>query len=122
MQSNTLIPDTYQGAYPFSSDTLSTKSDPLATAPHGADSRALSLAPSDSASQQRLGIDLATDQAIEDILGRVEAPSMHPQVLPMSVLWYYDDCDKDPSGVIITEANKHRPRMNIAIRRPDVAG
>jgi hypothetical protein len=89
----------------------------MALASHRADSRALSLGPSDSASQQKL--DFAIDEAIENLLQSMEAPSMRPRFLPVSVLWHYEDCENDSEGVIITEHNKRRPRMTLALRRPD---
>jgi hypothetical protein len=89
----------------------------MALASHRADSRASSLGPSDSASQQKL--DFAIDEAIENLLQSVEAPSMRPRFLLVSVLWHYEDCENDSEGVIITEHNKQRPRMTLALRRPD---
>jgi hypothetical protein len=86
-------------------------------ASHRADSRASSLGPSDSASQQKL--DFAIDEAIENLLQSVEAPSMRPQFLPVSVLWHYEDCENDSEGVIIMEHNKRRPSMTLALRCPD---
>jgi hypothetical protein len=82
-----------------------------------ADSRASSLGPSDSASQQKG--DFAIDEAIENLLQSVEAPSVRPRILPLSVLWHYEDCENDSEGIIITEHNKRRPRMTLALRRPD---
>ncbi|KAI9430174.1 hypothetical protein BJY52DRAFT_1200234 [Lactarius psammicola] len=75
--SDTLVPDIYQ-----------------ALSLRGADSCASSLGPSDSASQQ-MKVDYALDKAIENLLECVEAPSVQPQFLPASVLWYYEDCKKD---------------------------
>jgi hypothetical protein len=50
----------------------------------------------------------------------VEAPSKRPSYLPETVLWYYEDCQRDTSaGPIVTEANKRRPKMQLAIRRGD---
>ena len=60
------------------------------------------------------------DKAIDDLLESVDAPSTRPRFLPKSVLWDYKDCETDKSeGDIITGANKHRPKMNLTIRRPD---
>ncbi|KAF8259352.1 hypothetical protein EI94DRAFT_1707172 [Lactarius quietus] len=87
-----------------------------ARAPCNPDSRASSLGPSDSASQQsRL-----TTNNLNAILHNVESLPIWPDFLPASVLWYYEDCEKDKSGGdILTEANKHQPKMNLAICRPD---
>jgi hypothetical protein len=52
------------------------------------------------------------------LLQHVEPLPLHPHFLPIGVLWDYKDCASDPE-VIITEFNKHRPRMALAIRRPD---
>ena len=42
---------------------------------------------------------------------------MRPRFLPTSILWDYEDCEKDTSqGVIVTELNKCRPRMSCAVR------
>ena len=87
-------------------------------AAHHEHSRTPSLGPSDSASQQHTQPDI--DKAIDALLERVEAPSIRPQYLPITVLWDYGDCLKDKSeGVIVTHANRGRPKMNLAIRRPD---
>ena len=73
-----------------------------------------SLGPSDSVSQHTV------DRAIDNLLERVEPPSMRPRFLPISVLWDYKDCEKDTSqGVILTASNKYRPRMSHAVRRQD---
>ncbi|KAI9428865.1 hypothetical protein H4582DRAFT_2090797 [Lactarius indigo] len=100
MKNDTFVPEIYQ-------------------APPGAGSRASSLGPSDSASQ-RTRIDLEEDRAIELLLETVEPSSLRPSFLPLSVLWYYDDCKKDTSaGIIITANNRRRPKMSLAIRRPN---
>jgi hypothetical protein len=57
-------------------------------------------------------------EAIEALLQRVEPPPLRPCFLPIEVLWHYEDCASDPE-VIVTEFNKRRPRMALAIRRPD---
>lgn len=90
-----------------------------ALALHGEDSQASSLGPSDSASQ-RSKLDHKTQQAMEALLQCVEAPSLRPSYIEKDVLWYFDDCATDTKyGNIITEANRSRPRMSIAIRRAD---
>lgn len=88
--------------------------------PRDGDSPASSLAPSDSASQlsQPSKIDPATQLAIDKLLCSVEGPSVRPPFLPPTVMWYFEDCATDKTyGDILTEANKSRPRMGIAIRR-----
>ena len=86
---------------------------------HGDHSRASSLGPSDSASQQTR-FDPAFANAIKELLESVEAPSVQPDFLKPTVLWYYKDCQTDKTeGDIITKANPHRPKMQIAIRRAD---
>ncbi|KAH9022935.1 hypothetical protein EDB84DRAFT_1254284, partial [Lactarius hengduanensis] len=43
-----------------------------------------------------------------------------PQYLVKEVLWYSDDCATDKMyGDIITAQNQYRPKMNLAIRRPN---
>ncbi|KAH9015968.1 hypothetical protein EDB83DRAFT_2321238 [Lactarius deliciosus] len=45
---------------------------------------------------------------------------MRPQFLPQEVLWYDNDCETDKTyGDIVTQQNKYRPKMNLAIRRLD---
>ncbi|KAH8977391.1 hypothetical protein EDB92DRAFT_2119960 [Lactarius akahatsu] len=84
-----------------------------------ADSRASSLGPSDSASQQAR-TDVMKDKAIEDLLERVEPPPLRPDFLPTTVLWDFDDCYTDKTlGDILTDNNKCRPRLSLAIRRPN---
>ncbi|KAH9013043.1 hypothetical protein EDB84DRAFT_1568846 [Lactarius hengduanensis] len=84
-----------------------------------ADSRASSLGPSDSASQQTRG-GLEADRAIERLLDTVEQPSLRPSFLPLSVLWKDKDCKMNASEEeILTEANPCRPKMALAIRCPD---
>ncbi|KAF8258753.1 hypothetical protein EI94DRAFT_1814655 [Lactarius quietus] len=87
-----------------------------ARAPCNPDSQASSLGPSDSASQQsRL-----TMNNLNAVLHNVESLPIRLDFLPASILWYYEDCEKDKSGGdILTEANKHRPKINLAIRCPD---
>ena len=90
-----------------------------------AGSRTSSLAPSDSASQQqKVSPDSLTEaeklKAYNTLLESVYAPSVRPWFLWPSVLWDYEDCEKDTTeGIIVTESNKRRPRMKLAIRRPD---
>ena len=76
------------------------------------DSCASSLAPSDSASQQQKVV--IPEEYVESLLQRVEPPVMCPHLLPVEVLWDLRDCSHDPDGVV-TESNKHRPRMSLAI-------
>ncbi|KAI9437506.1 hypothetical protein H4582DRAFT_2057868 [Lactarius indigo] len=83
------------------------------------ESRASSLGPSDSASQQ-MKFDPTYDKAIKTLLGTVEPLPTRPQFLPREVLWYYDDCATDKSyGDIVTKSNMYRLKMNLAIRRLD---
>ena len=90
----------------------------MVLARRSADSRASSLGPSDSVSQHK--IDLTIEKAIEDLLERVEPPPVRPRYLPESVLWYYGDYKNDTSeGITKTDLNKSRPRMSLAMRRPD---
>lgn len=78
-----------------------------------------SLGPSDSASQSaRSTSDRASE--VKYLLGLVEAPSVRPACVNPSVLWHYEDCFTDKTlGDIVTEANKHRPKMHLALRRED---
>jgi hypothetical protein len=90
----------------------------MTVSPRGVGSIASSLAPSDSASQQQANQDL--DKLIEDVLASPKAPLMRPHFLPKSVLWDYEDCSEDTlEGVILTDINKSRPRMKLALRHPD---
>ncbi|KAH9036407.1 hypothetical protein EDB84DRAFT_1560889 [Lactarius hengduanensis] len=108
------FPDSYQ-APPLRSKDSHVSS----LGPHTEDSRASSLGPSDSASQQ-MRYDPAYDKAIESLLGTVEPSLTRPQFLSQEVLWYSNDCDTDKKyGDIITKKNKYRPKMNLAVRRPD---
>ncbi|KAH9008186.1 hypothetical protein EDB83DRAFT_2323319 [Lactarius deliciosus] len=60
------------------------------------------------------------NKAIEDLLERVEPPPLRPDFLPTTVLWDFDDCYTDKTlGDILTDDNKCRPRLSLAIRRPD---
>jgi hypothetical protein len=95
---------------------------------HGDDSRASSLGPSDSASQQtqfeatsqQSQFDPTFANAVKELLESIEAPSVQPGFLKPTVLWYYEDCQKDKSeGDIVTKANPHRPKMHLAICRAD---
>ncbi|KAF8257122.1 hypothetical protein EI94DRAFT_1818942 [Lactarius quietus] len=96
-----------------------------AQAPQCMDSRASSLGPSDSASQNlsqnQLTLDsVSVQRAVDDLLSHAEAPLMRPDYLPMSVLWDYEDCLNDPLGeAIIMEANKSRLQMSLTICRPN---
>ena len=49
----------------------------------------------------------------------MEPPIHRPRYLPKSVLWDYEDSNDAAEGVIVTEANKRRPKMNLAICRGD---
>ena len=92
----------------------------LVIAPRHVDTRDSSLAPSDSASQHIAGIGLL--EAIDKLLSRVEPPPMRPPFIPENVLWDYEDCENPKytgEGLIVTADNKHRPKMTLAIRRPD---
>jgi hypothetical protein len=87
-----------------------------ALALHGVRS-ASSLGPSDSASQQARPYSTSD---IDTLLERSDAPSVRPEFLPASVLWYYDDCKTDKTyGTIVTASNSCRLKMSIAIHRPD---
>ncbi|KAH8985730.1 hypothetical protein EDB86DRAFT_3083313 [Lactarius hatsudake] len=109
-RSEGLPPDIYQ-AVPRSVNSRHTNS--------RADSRASSLGPSDSASQQAR-TDVMKDKAIEDLLERVEPPPLRPDFLLTTVLWDFDDCYTDKTlGDILTDNNKCRPRLSLAIRRPN---
>ena len=62
--------------------------------PCHANSQLSSLGPSDSASQlSKHGSSLA--ETIENLLQCVQPPSMRPEYLPPSVLWFPDDCKTD---------------------------
>ncbi|KAF8264808.1 hypothetical protein EI94DRAFT_1805298 [Lactarius quietus] len=84
------------------------------------DSRTLSsLGLSDSVSQHSKFVS-TYEMSVNCLLDHVEAPSQWPSYLPASVLWHYEDCQTDTSaGTIVTDANKHRPKMHLAIRRGD---
>lgn len=88
-----------------------------------ADSRASSLGPSDSASQQtgsqQFLLDPATERRMEALMELVEAPPTRPSYVLKSVLWDFEDCLDPAEGVVLTEANRNRPRMAFAIRRTD---
>ena len=59
-------------------------------------------------------------KATEALLESAEAPLSRPEFLPTSVIWFYNDCLTDKSaGNIIVEGNKGRPKMQLAVRRPD---
>ncbi|KAH9011340.1 hypothetical protein EDB85DRAFT_2160067 [Lactarius pseudohatsudake] len=110
-KSEGLVPDIYQGV-PRSVNSCRADS-------RSADSRASSLGPSDSASQQT-GMDVVMGKSLQKILDGVEVPYERPEFLPITVLWDFEDCKTDTSqGVIITKKNKSRPRMGIALRRPN---
>ncbi|KAH8979593.1 hypothetical protein EDB86DRAFT_3088674 [Lactarius hatsudake] len=111
---DTLVPDSFQ-APPLRTKESCASSLGL----HTEESHASSLGLSDSASQQ-MKFDLAYDKAIESLLETVEPPSIRPHFLEKEVLWYYDDCAMDKKyGDIITPMNMYRPKMSLAIRRPD---
>lgn len=119
MKGKPLVPELYPGVSYFTSEPWESLTYPPAAIPRCMDSRTPSLGPSDSASHLTRS-EQTTDQTIQQLLESVEPPPVRPQVLPQTVLWDYEDCESDRSeGVIVTEANKRRPRMNLAIRRPD---
>ncbi|KAH9020748.1 hypothetical protein EDB85DRAFT_2152869 [Lactarius pseudohatsudake] len=110
-KSEGLVPDIYQGV-PRSVNSCRADS-------RSADSCASSLGPSDSASQQT-GMDIVPSKSLRNILDGVEVPYERPEFLPITVLWDFDDCKTDKTqGDIITNKNKSRPRMGIALRRPN---
>ncbi|KAH9012334.1 hypothetical protein EDB85DRAFT_2159142 [Lactarius pseudohatsudake] len=113
---DTLVPDSYQ-APPLRTKESCASSLGL----HAEESRASSLGPSDSASQQQqMKFDPAYDKAIGSLLETVELLPTRPQYLVKEVLWYSDDCATDKTyGDIITAQNQYRPKMNLAIRRPN---
>jgi hypothetical protein len=77
-----------------------------------------SLGPSDSASQNAASDD--DKAAVQHLLQLVEAPSKRPPCVHPSVLWYYEDCLTDKTaGDIVTDSNKHRPKMQLIIRCED---
>ncbi|KAH8997728.1 hypothetical protein EDB86DRAFT_3076549 [Lactarius hatsudake] len=84
----------------------------------GPNSRALSLGPSDSASQPTK-FDMMMDKAIEDILESVEAPLTRPRCLLDSVLWDFKGLKDQPGPLIITQSNQSRPKISLALRRPN---
>ena len=48
----------------------------------------------------------------EDLMSCIEAPLICPDVIPMAVLWEFNDCFNDLLGhIIITESNKSQPKM-----------
>ncbi|KAI9431860.1 hypothetical protein H4582DRAFT_2084322 [Lactarius indigo] len=80
---------------------------------------ALSLGPSDSASQPTK-FNVTTEKAVEDLLDSIVAPLVRPRCLPELVLWDYEDCAKDKSGhPITTKLNQSRPKLSIALHRPN---
>ena len=92
------------------------KSKPTVISSHEG-SRASSLGPSDSASQQSR-FDPTTQQSVDHLLSLVEAPDTKPDFLPVTVLWYHGDCGKDNTyGPILQASNMSRPKMQLAIRR-----
>ncbi|KAI9436340.1 hypothetical protein H4582DRAFT_2078957 [Lactarius indigo] len=108
-KSEGLVPDMYQGV-PRSVNSCRADS-------RSADSRASSLGPSDSASQQT-GTDVVPGKSLRNILDGVEVPYERPDFLPITVLWDFEDCQTDKTqGDIITKKNKCRPKMAIALRR-----
>jgi hypothetical protein len=59
-------------------------------------------------------------QAINNLLNSVEAPSLRPDCILPTVLWYFEDCTMDKLyGNILTEANLSRPRMSITLCHED---
>ena len=81
----------------------------------------LSLAPSNLASQPKLDFTMTGARAsIEVLLQSVERLTTCPEFLPETILWDYDNCEKDMSaGLIVTEDNKHWPKMQFAIWHPN---
>ncbi|KAH9029176.1 hypothetical protein EDB85DRAFT_2147493 [Lactarius pseudohatsudake] len=64
--------------------------------------------------------DVVPSKSLRNILDGVEVPYERPEFLPITVLWDFDDCKTDKTqGDIITNKNKSRPRMGIALRRPN---
>ncbi|KAH9008838.1 hypothetical protein EDB83DRAFT_2531450 [Lactarius deliciosus] len=59
------------------------------------------------------------DKAIEDVLESVEAPLMRPRCLPDSVLWDFKCLKDQPGPPIITQSNQSRPKIGLALRRPN---
>ena len=94
----------------------------IAIMPSGRDSPASSLGPSDSTSQQlrtdsQLQVDPCLKALGEELMLLVEAPDIRPDLIPRAVLWEFRDCLNDPLGeIIVTEANRSRPRMSLALR------
>ncbi|KAH9013656.1 hypothetical protein EDB85DRAFT_2158039 [Lactarius pseudohatsudake] len=112
---DTLVPDSYQAPPLRTKESCPSSSLGL----RAEESRASSLGPSDSASQQ-MKFDPAYDNAIGSLLETVEPLPSRPQFLVEGVLWYSNDCATDKKyGDIITAQNQYRPKMNLAIRRPD---
>ncbi|KAH9011010.1 hypothetical protein EDB85DRAFT_2160443 [Lactarius pseudohatsudake] len=110
-RSEGLVSDIYQGV-PRSVNSCRADS-------RSADSRASSLGPSDSASQQT-GTDAVPGKSLQNILDGVEVPYERPEFLPITVLWDFEDCKTDKTqGDIITKKNKCRPKMGMALRRPN---
>ena len=56
---------------------------------------------------------------MEALMELVEAPPMRPSYVLKSVLWDFEDCLDLAEGVVLTEANRNRPRMAFAIHRTD---
>ncbi|KAH9159725.1 hypothetical protein EDB89DRAFT_2083117 [Lactarius sanguifluus] len=89
-----LVPDIYQGV-PRSVNSCRVDS-------RSADSRASSLGPSDSASQQT-GTDVIPGKSLRNILDGMEVPYERPEFLPITMLWDFEDCITDKTqGDIIT--------------------
>ena len=78
------------------------------------DSRDSSLAPSDSASQQREDYPVIPQEYVDNLLQMVEPPATRPHRLPKTVLWDLEDCFYDLDQVT-TELNKNWPKMTLAI-------
>ncbi|KAH8979001.1 hypothetical protein EDB92DRAFT_1906509 [Lactarius akahatsu] len=109
VRSDSLAPDIYQVPCTVNSSCAASC----------ADSRASSLGPSDSASQQAR-TDVMKNKAIEDLLECMEPPPLCPEFLPTTVLWDFTDCYTDKTlGDIITDKNKCQLKLSLAICRPD---
>ncbi|KAF8262065.1 hypothetical protein EI94DRAFT_1809356 [Lactarius quietus] len=68
----------------------------------------------------KIDFNSAHERSVNGYLDHVEAPSQRPSLFPTLVLWYYEDCQTDTlAGTIVTDANKRRLKMHLAIRRGD---
>ena len=100
---------------------LSLISSLIAVIPSSRASLASSLGPSDSASQQlradsQSKMDSHLKAIAEDLMSHIEVLLIRPDIIPMAVLWEFNDCFNDPLGhIIITESNKSQPKMALAL-------